>query len=173
MTGYFDYLCREAGIGGPQGLPYRRMASWLLAKPFTSSVAGDKNRIADGMELRRGYSDAPKGCGRVLEVMVAMCQKLDYMAYGMVPANFGGPEAWFMRMIENLGVASLTDGVWDKSASDAEEIMQEQVGRWLDRDYEYDGTGGIFPLSHPNDDQAKVELWYQMNAYLMEQIGEI
>jgi hypothetical protein len=29
-------------------------------------------------------------------------------------------------------------------------------------------VGGFFPLTHPNDDQRKVEIWYQMNAYLDE-----
>ena len=173
MTGYFDYLCREVGIGGLDGRPYRRLASWLLAKPFTSSVTGDQNRIADGMELRRGYSDAPKGICRVLEVLVALCQKMVYMADGMVSDAENREAEWFMTMLENLGVASLTDDIWDRSASDAEEIMTDQVGVWLRREYEYDGTGGIFPLDHPHDDQAKVELWYQMNAYLMEQIGEV
>lgn len=173
MTGYFDYLCREVGIGGLDGRPYRRLASWLLAKPFRSDVAGDQNRIADGMELRHGYSDAPTGECRVLEVLVALCQKMVYMADGMVPDEENQESEWFMLMIENLGLAPLTDEVWSYSASDAEQIMTEQVGVWLRREYDYDGAGGIFPLCHPHDDQAKVELWYQMNAYLMEQIGEV
>lgn len=173
MTGYFDYLCRKVGIGGPEGRPYRRLASWLLAKPFASDVNGDQNRIADGMKLRYGYSDAPKGVCRVLEVLAALCQKMVYMADGMVSDTENKEAEWFMTMLENLGVASLTDDIWDRSASDAEQIMTDQIGVWLRREYEYDGTGGIFPLDHPHDDQAKVELWYQMNAYLMEQIGEV
>ena len=173
MTGYFDFLCREVGIGGPEGRPYRRLASWLLAKPFTSEIEGDKNRIADGLELRYGYSDAPKGVCRVLEVLVAMCQKMVYMADGMVSNMDNLSSEWFHIMIGNLGLASLTDDIWDESPSDAEEIMTECVGIWLRREYEYDGYGGIFPLEHPKDDHAIVELWYQMNAYLMEQIGEI
>ena len=173
MTGYFDFLCREAGIGGPEGRPYRRLASWLLAKPFTSDIEGDRNRIADGLELRNGYSDAPKGACRVLEVLVSICQRMVYMADGMIPDSENTEDEWFLTMIENLGVASLEDDIWDQSASDAEEIMTEHIGIWLRREYEFDGTGGIFPLERPRDDQAKVELWYQMNAYLMERIGEI
>lgn len=173
MTGYFDFLCREVGIGGPQGRPYRRLASWLLAKPFTSDIEGDRNRIADGLELRNGYSDAPKGVCRVLEVLVSICQRMVYMADGMIPDSENLEDEWFLTMIKNLGVASLEDDIWDQSASDAEEIMTEHIGIWLRREYEFDGTGGIFPLENPRDDQAKVELWYQMNAYLMERIGEI
>lgn len=173
MTGYFDSLCREVGIGGPMGRPYRRLALWFLGKPFVSRVPGDRNREADGMELRRGYSDAPTGSARVLEVLVAMCKKLVYMADGMVPDGQNLEEEWFLQMVENLGLGAMDDERWDRSAEDAEQIAEDQTDIWLDHRYEYDGTGGLFPLENPHDDQANVELWYQMNAYLMEQIGEI
>lgn len=170
MTGYFDYLCREVGIGGPGGRPYRRLASFLLSIPFRSDIPGDRNREADACELRHGYSDAIRGEVRVLEILVSICQKLAYMGDGMVPNN--EPEDWFFEMVENLGLGSLTDDFWGRSASDFEQIASEQVDIWLDRRYGYDGSGGLFPLDDPEDDQANVELWYQMNAYLMEKIRE-
>ena len=173
MKGYFDYLCKEAGIGGPQGRPYRHRAESLMDAPFAYSIPGDKNRESDGLELRIGYSDAPKNECSVLEVMVAMCQKLCYMADGMLPREENLPGEWFYEMIRNLGIVSLTDDIWERNPEDAAEICWEQVGGWIKRRYDYDGTGGIFPLDHPNDDQTKVELWYQLNAYLMEKIGNI
>jgi len=36
------------------------------------------------------------------------------------------------------------------------------------RDYHADGRGGFFPLTNPDTDQTKVEIWYQMNAYVTE-----
>ncbi len=171
MTGYFDYLCRKVGIGGPMGRPYRRLALWLLCKPFKVNIPGDQNREADGLELRRGYSDAPTGECRVMEVLVALCKKMVYMADGMVNDDLNSEAEWFFQMIDNLGLGNMDDEHWDRSAEDAEQIASDQVNCWLDRRYEYDGSGGIFPLDHPHNDQANVELWYQMNAYLMEQIG--
>lgn len=173
MTGYFDSLCRCVGIGGPMGRPYRRLALWFFGKRFTSDLPGDLNRGADGLELRRGYSDAPDGTVRVLEVLVALCKKMVYMADGMVPDERNLEEEWFIQMVENLELGSLDDDQWDRSPEDSEQIADEQTDIWLERRYDYDGSGGIFPLENPNDDQANVELWYQMNAYLMEQIGGI
>ena len=36
------------------------------------------------------------------------------------------------------------------------------------RTYEYDGIGGFFPLTNAEEDQTKVEIWYQMAAYINE-----
>ena len=30
------------------------------------------------------------------------------------------------------------------------------------------GTGGLFPLKRPRVNQRRVEVWYQMSEYLME-----
>jgi hypothetical protein len=31
-----------------------------------------------------------------------------------------------------------------------------------------DGSGGLFPLKNPQQNQRTTEIWYQMNAWLME-----
>jgi hypothetical protein len=36
------------------------------------------------------------------------------------------------------------------------------------RNYHADGRGGFFPLQNPDVDQTKVEIWYQLNAYVSE-----
>jgi hypothetical protein len=36
------------------------------------------------------------------------------------------------------------------------------------RTYQPDGQGGFFPLAWPEEDQTKVELWYQIAAYIDE-----
>jgi hypothetical protein len=36
------------------------------------------------------------------------------------------------------------------------------------REYFPSGKGGLFPLENPREDQTKVEIWYQMHAYVME-----
>lgn len=38
------------------------------------------------------------------------------------------------------------------------------------RYYKSDGFGGLFPLSNPMGDQRYVEVWYQMMAYLAENV---
>jgi hypothetical protein len=45
------------------------------------------------------------------------------------------------------------------------------LDRFLDRDYEPDGRGGLFRVKHTDEDLRFVEIWYQMNWYLDELLG--
>jgi hypothetical protein len=38
----------------------------------------------------------------------------------------------------------------------------------VERTYQKNGKGGLFPLKQPAKDQRRVEIWYQMAAYLNE-----
>ena len=42
---------------------------------------------------------------------------------------------------------------------------------FINRQYEANGEGGLFPLKGVCEDQREVEIWYQMNAYLYEHHG--
>ena len=46
--------------------------------------------------------------------------------------------------------------------------MDEILNIWLERRYDEDGKGNIFPLKDPIKDQKTVEIWYQMQSYLLE-----
>lgn len=170
MKGYFDSLCRMVGIDGSEGKSYLCLASWLDHTPFYAKLPGDHNRGNDGVALREGYSDAPGGDPSVFEVLVALSQEMEYTVGGMIRDD--GADRWFRVMISNLGLAQLDDIYWEMNPEDSEDLAGEAVYDWLERAYEFDGTGGIFPLDNPGDDQAKVELWYQMNAYLKEILEE-
>lgn len=171
MKGYFDELCRMAGIDGNEGgRSYTCLATLLDHIPFYDKLPEDHNRGNDAVALRDGYSDAPSGDPSVLEVLVALSQEMEYMVGGMIRDD--GCDRWFREMIRNLGLAMLDDIFWEMNPDEAEELTQDAVQNWLDRDYSYDGSGGLFPLKTPHDDQARVELWYQMNAYLREIIDE-
>lgn len=171
MKRYLDYLREKVGVGGRNGLPYLHLTEWLFDQPFIFSIEGDENRDEDGMLQRVGYSDAPKESGsRVLEVMVSICEDMQFIAGGLVPDDINRMSKWFNGMLMNLGISSLTDDIWSDDPSGCEDYADQQVGIWLRREYDFDGSGGIFPLQKPKDDQAKVELWYQMNAYLSEMV---
>ena len=42
------------------------------------------------------------------------------------------------------------------------------LNKIIDRGYSRRGVGGLFPLKYSKNDQRKVELWYQMHSYLIE-----
>jgi hypothetical protein len=46
--------------------------------------------------------------------------------------------------------------------------VQDIMDTVIYRKYDPDGSGGFFPLTRSDDDQTRIELWYQMNAYIEE-----
>ena len=72
----------------------------------------------------------------------------------------------FWEMIDNLGLI----GYDDASYADVRNRIRvsDILNNLIRRRYHRNGRGGLFPLKRPSCDQRKVEIWYQMNAYLME-----
>ena len=63
-------------------------------------------------------------------------------------------------MITNLGLGSMYDSNYDKI------YVRKTVERFLNRDYEPNGKGGLFTIRNCNRDLRQVEIWYQLNWYL-------
>ena len=139
----------------------------LFKKEFVWVVSNDDNRSEDGKELRREFIESQGirrvnrdwrelGCS-VLELMVGLSQRLAFEADGE-------PHYWFWRLMGNLGI---------EGYSDAGYIPEDEIDQVLDkvifRTYEPDGRGGFFPLNNAHRDQRRLELWYQMSAYVLEQ----
>jgi len=148
---------------------YRELAHILFTKEFVWLVPNDDNRVADGKDLRYEFLDkldlrVPEeedywldlGCS-VLEVLVSLSRILEFETGRTT-------EYWFMEMITNLGLKQYHD--------EAEDISERLINKILDefiwRNYSHTGQGGLFPLLRPDEDQREVELWYQLNAYILE-----
>jgi hypothetical protein len=135
----------------------------MQATPFVWLVPNDDNRVEDGRELRLSWAyqrnitdpaiEGP-GCS-FLEMLIALCRRLEFEA-GDTTAN------WFWHILQNLGLLPCTDRGYD------EHLAQEAIDRVIWRLYAPDGTGGLFPLKRAYYDQREVEIWYQLNAYLLE-----
>lgn len=139
--------------------------------PFKSLVDYDENRIKDGTALReqflRDYKrrvnvsdkvDLIMPDASIFEVLVALANRADFMMDH-------GEEFWFDIFITNLQLKEFNDMRY--LARDATKIGR-RLKRFNDRHYQPDGTGGIFPLKEPQQDQRTVELWYQMAAWMTE-----
>jgi hypothetical protein len=148
----------------------------LHIKEFYWTISNDDNRLQDGKELRINFSEETgirkieslnRPCS-VLEVLVGMMFRFD----NAMPdpeteeEEKERPSKWFWEMLENCGLAKYDDDYYMQKDRRIE--IDEIITRILSRDYDKDGSGGLFPLKHPKKDQRKIELWYQMNAYIME-----
>lgn len=138
----------------------------LHGTPFRWSVHNDDNRGEDGKELREefldefGYSepDWPEVDASMFEVLIALSRRAAYNSYGT-------PASWFWKMLENLGFRHYSDANYN---NEIEEEVDEVLQIVLDRTYSEDGRGGLFPLRSPHLDQRRIELWYQLSAYILE-----
>ena len=171
---YFSWLCDIIKVE-QEDRSYWQLAYDLFRMIFTSYVDHDENRAYDGLELRYEflremdypkYTDIPGECS-VLEMMIALARRMDFETVDPYCYDESDRTSyWFWEMIDNLGLTSFDDKSYEDL--DGEVYVDSIIETFLERRYLEDGTGGLFPLKNPYEDQRDVELWYQMSAYLME-----
>lgn len=141
----------------------------LHDKEFVWFVPNDDNRVEDGRALRAEFLEVahtrrpdPEWMDRgvsMLEMLIGLSRRLAF-------ESDESPEYWFWTMLGNIHI-------FKTRHHDASEYDQRKVDAALDRvihrTYDRGGLGGLFPLQSTRRDQRKVELWYQMNAYLLGQ----
>ena len=67
---------------------------------------------------------------------------------------------WFWNMIVSLGLGSMTDDRFDDT------YVQDVLTKFLNREYERNGKGGLFTVEHCQCDMRSIEIWYQMCMFL-------
>lgn len=146
---------------------YYKLLWEMLETEFTWSVPYDSNRASDGLYLRRQYLretgtilNVSGGCS-VLEMFVAMCRRCeDELMHDPDLGDRTG--VWFMDILENLGLDYYDDYHYDRAA--VCEIMRV----FLERKYDMCGFRGPFYAHKTCADFRKMDLWWQLNAYLEE-----
>lgn len=188
---YFEWLCdivgvykEEDNVGGyydsEPGYWYLLRRLWRTE--FLWVVPNDDNRIADGLDLRdlyfNGDSDglnrSSESCS-VLEMMIGLAKRMDDML--QMPDEGPNLRIRFLELLDNLDLLVFEDSRYSNKNRDPEALYRYQsdmkkIDRILDnlvgRKYAKNGVGGLFPLTNPTGDQRTVEIWYQMNQYLIE-----
>ena len=166
---YFNWLYNLACSDRyDEPISYKKLLAQLHNTVFRYSIQRDENRAEYGINLRRlfayDYTDikcADKyltGPCSVLEMMLALsiqCEEImDDTAYG------DRTRQWFWGMVTNLGLGDMADNHYDKK------YVSHVLERFLDRDYEADGRGGLFRIKNCADDLRDIEIWVQMLWYL-------
>lgn len=146
---------------------YWSLLRQLYKTEFVWFVPNDDNRVEDGKQLRYEFLNNENieyvnpewlhmGCS-MLEMLIALSRRLAFEAEGR-------PRAWFWKLIHNLGLDELNDSVQPYPWEDVDHILENVI--W--RNYQPDGQGGLFPLQNAQQDQTKIEIWYQLQAYLLQ-----
>ena len=166
---YFNWLCELVDVKRfSKRVSYRKLLMHLYNIEFTWSILYDDNRADDGIQLRRRFAlirdDITlqrylQGPCSVLEMMTALAVRCEECI--MDDASMGNRTGqWFWGMIHNLGLSPMTDSKFDR------EFVDEVIARFLNREYEPDGRGGLFTVKHCDYDLRNVEIWCQLSWYL-------
>ena len=153
------------------GEKYWLLSNHLFKREFYWTIPNDDNRGIDGLEFRGKWSvhhfrswevwwDAP--C-TVFELLVGLACRMEDILEN--PTRESTIRDWYILLISNLGLKAYTDSNW---SSDVEKIVDQKIDLFLDRQYDRNGNGGLFPLEHSAADQRKVEIWYQLMKYIDE-----
>jgi len=128
----------------------------------------DENRALDGISLRNKFIDIypnneidlDRECS-ILEMMIGLSLRCE--DYIMADDRYGNRTGeWFWNMILSLGLTGMTDTNFDKG------FVEEVLFRFIIRDYDADGKGGLFTIINPHIDMRRIEIWHQLNWYLEE-----
>lgn len=169
---YFDWMYQlvydEQYLKGES---YCRLFRLLRNIEFTYVIDMDGNRYEDGIDLRYRFASMNhirqaeivkhldgQPCS-ILEMMIALAIRLE--EHIMDDPNIGSRTGqWFWTMIANLGLDDMYDSQFDYK------YTRSTIQKFLDREYERDGKGGLFTVKHCKFDLRDVEIWYQACWYL-------
>lgn len=171
-SGYLKWLKRII-LPAPSFKSFNLLIDKLYSVPFDpimnypdryfNIASYDDNRAGDGVYLRYIYSDItedPSPC-TMLEMLIALGNRFD----GCVGFNVRDTKDTrknFWIMIKNLGLDIFDDSHYEED--DVDRILHI----FLTRTYLPNGSGGLFPLRKPKIDQRKIEIWSQLQEYLVE-----
>ena len=167
---YFEWMySRVCGNRYSKPISYRKLLTHLHNTEFIYSIRKDRNRARDGIGLRdrfvesQGYkpymAEYLDGPCSVLEMMIALAIRGEESL--MDDPMLGDRTAqWFWGMITSLGLGGMYDSLFDEC------LVQDIVTRFLNREYEPDGRGGLFTIRNAHRDMRDIEIWYQMHDYI-------
>lgn len=167
---YFKWMVHLIrGDKYPKELSYQKLLRYLHTVEFTYIIPKDVNRAEDGLDLRYRFAyEHPEwndaeyyihGPCSVLEMMVALSIRCEESIMDD-PAIGNRTGQWFWGMIANLGLGAMIDTHFDYDQAD------EIIARFLNRQYEPNGVGGLFKIRHCDLDVRDAEIWYQLCWYL-------
>lgn len=151
-------------------ISFNKLLMYLHTTEFAYSLPKDRNRAEDGIDLRWRFAyDHPDlednaelylhGPCSVLEMMIALAIRVEETIMDD-PKKGDRTAQWFWGMVTSLGLGGMTDDRFDRR------FVDYTIKKFLDRDYEPNGRGGLFTVRNCDRDLRTVEIWYQLHWYL-------
>lgn len=137
------------------------------------SIPNDENRATDGFALRDRYMSEKLvnlpdfGECRMLELLIGLAMRMNDSFYDWDLSN--QTAVYFWEMMKNLQLTQYTNEYFVARQGSSKNDILTTFTILNNRTYDEKGQGGLFPLGPDRtdcQDQRKVELWYQMMAYM-------
>jgi hypothetical protein len=166
---YFEWLCKKVcGKRFSRKTTYKKLLSFLHSIEFIYLIEFDDTRAKCGVDLRWVYSwETGEDYDEVMACLDTPCSVLEMMIALSISSEeiMDDPQIgdrtgqWFWNMVVNLGLGPMTDDRFD------EEYAEKVILRFLNREYEPNGKGGLFTVEGCGD-LTKQPIWYQLCWYL-------
>lgn len=164
-----DIVCKDLFS---EEISYNKLLVYLHSTEFRwpKSLPMDRNRAEDGIDLRYRFTYQHPDLGvqadryihgpcSVLEMMIALAIRCEETIMDD-PKKGDRTQQWFWGMVSSLGLSSMRDDLFDRG------FVDFSINRFLNREYEPNGKGGLFTIRNCDKDLRSVEIWYQLNWYL-------
>jgi hypothetical protein len=157
---YYEWLISKIHI--PNGKSYNDLFEIMHNVEFHWTVPNDNNRLQDGLDLRYEFTEGKQRNmdllgPTALEILIALSRRVAFLTDRK-------PDRWAWKLLKNLRLTGKSDPLTEEARVAVADILDTLI--W--RTYQPDGRGGFFPLLRAIEDQTKVEIWMQMNAYVTE-----
>lgn len=153
-------------------ISYKKLFMLLHDTDFEFYIRGDLSRAMDGIDLRYRFANSKRKrnaidlipilddrpCS-VLEMILALAIRCEETI--MADTRYGDRTTqWFWNMLNTIGIGYMTDDRFD------EKIANEKIYKFMERQYNPNGKGGLFYIPNCKEDLTNEEIWTQLCWYL-------
>lgn len=170
---YFLWLCSLVDADMNR---YSELLFILFDTDFVWRLEQDESRRTEGLMLREEFYNydrsqdwvmfLEKPCS-VLEALIPIARRMNDILEGIDSSDM--TRVWFWELLKNLGLNKYSNIRLEYEERESDLIdIQLILSTWMNRDFDVDGTGSIFPLKVPTKDQRERTIIYQMYDYAFE-----
>lgn len=158
---YYMWLLDRVDVLHGGHMNYLLLMQHLFKTKYEYALEMDGNRAWGGKNLRKLFAeesgfyleDVYQGPCTVLEMLEALAESIAFDTDMDI-------SRWFWEMLHNLELDQCDDETYDRYYVDA------RLRLWLDRRYDAEGKGGLFPVKGFSGDMRRMETWDQKNVYM-------
>ena len=158
---YYDWLYKiVCGEWEPRNLSFHRLLMYLFNRDYIPACEMDVCRATDGINLRYRFASE------------------NNIPYGKIDAVFQGVPCSMLEMMVALAIRIEEHIMEDRSMGNrvaamddtrfSEERAEPILARFMDRDYQPNGAGGLFTITRTSIDMRTIDIWYQLMSWLNE-----